>query len=105
MQLEEQAVWLHAPEVECIAEGKARTPYEFGVKVSVVVTAKEGLVVGMCSMPGNPYDGCTLDSQIEQIGILTGTTPKMVLIDRGYRGVEPAAGTRLLVSHTAPTAQ
>ena len=46
---------LHAPEVECIAKGKARTPYEFGVKVSVAVTAKEGLVVGMRSMPGNPY--------------------------------------------------
>ena len=25
---------LHAPEVECISKGKARTPYEFGVKVS-----------------------------------------------------------------------
>jgi IS5 family transposase len=24
---------LHAPEVECIAKGKARTRYEFGVKV------------------------------------------------------------------------
>ncbi|MGF6971452.1 IS5 family transposase [Paraburkholderia sp. WC7.3g] len=24
---------LHAPEVECLAKGKARTPYEFGVKV------------------------------------------------------------------------
>jgi IS5 family transposase len=23
----------HAPEVECISKGKARTPYEFGVKV------------------------------------------------------------------------
>jgi IS5 family transposase len=33
---------------------KARTPYEFGIKVSVAVTAKEGLVVGMRSMPGNP---------------------------------------------------
>jgi IS5 family transposase len=26
---------LHAPEVECIAKGKAHRPYEFGVKVSV----------------------------------------------------------------------
>lgn len=91
---------LHAPEAECIAKGKARTPYEFGVKVSVAVTAKEGLVVGMRSMPGNPYDGNTVDSQIEQIGILTGTTPKMALVDRGYRGVQARAGTRLLVSHT-----
>lgn len=91
---------LHAPEVECIAKGKARTPYEFGVKVSVAVTAKEGLVVGMRSMPGNPYDGHTVDSQIEQIAILCGVTPKIALVDRGYRGVEPAADTRLLVSHT-----
>ncbi|AOJ58531.1 hypothetical protein AQ477_18035 (plasmid) [Burkholderia thailandensis] len=26
---------LHAPEVECLAKGKARKPYEFGVKVSI----------------------------------------------------------------------
>jgi IS5 family transposase len=31
---------LHAPEVECIAKGKARTPYEFGVKVWIVTTLK-----------------------------------------------------------------
>lgn len=91
---------LHAPEAECIAKGKARTPYEFGVKVSVAVTAKEGLVVGMRSMPGNPYDGHTVDSQIEQVQILTGQSPKIILADRGYRGVEPPAGARLLISHT-----
>src|ERR1700738_2037135 len=35
---------LHAPEVECIGKGKARTPYEFGCKVSIVtpVTAPRG---------------------------------------------------------------
>lgn len=91
---------LHAPEVECLAKGKARTPYEFGVKVSVAVTANEGLVVGMRSMPGNPYDGHTVDSQLEQVSILTGHTPKIALADRGYRGVEPPSGTRLLISHT-----
>lgn len=91
---------LHAPEAECIAKGKVRTPYEFDVKVSVVVTAKEGLVAGMRSMPGNPYNELTVDSQIEQIEILTGVTPKIALVDRGYRGVEPAGNTRLLVSHT-----
>ena len=51
---------LHAPEVECISKGKLRQPYEFGVKVSVMTTHKEGLVVGMRSLPGNPYDGHTL---------------------------------------------
>jgi IS5 family transposase len=63
---------LHAPEVECISKGKARTPYEFGVKVSIATTLKEGLVVGMRSMPGSPYDGHTLAETLEQVGILTG---------------------------------
>ena len=37
---------LHAPEVECIGKGKARQPYEFGVKVGIAVAAKKGLVIG-----------------------------------------------------------
>ncbi|QPN33432.1 IS5 family transposase [Diaphorobacter sp. JS3051] len=90
---------LHAPEVECISKGKARTPYEFGVKVSVATTLKEGLVVGMRSMPGNPYDGHTLAEQLEQVGILTGTDrpPHTVIVDKGYRGVE-VEGVRILRS-------
>ena len=45
---------LHAPEVERISKCKARTPYEFVVEVTVAITLKEGLVLGMRSMPGNP---------------------------------------------------
>ncbi len=91
---------LHAPEVECIAKGKARTPHEFGVKTSEAVTAKEGVVVGMRLMPGSPYDGHLLHSQLEQVEILMGVKPSMALADRGYRGVVPPDGTRLLISHT-----
>jgi IS5 family transposase len=79
---------LHAPEVECIAKGKARTPYEFGVKVSIVTTLKEGLVVGARSMPGNPYDGHTLDEALEQTEILSEVKPEQAFIDRGYKGVK-----------------
>lgn len=81
---------LHAPEVACISKGKARQPYEFGVKVSVAVTHKEGLVVGMKSLPGNPYDGHSLAGALKQIVDLTGTLPKSVFVDKGYRGVEIA---------------
>ncbi|MFE1573091.1 IS5 family transposase, partial [Comamonas odontotermitis] len=90
---------LHAPEVECISKGKARTPYEFGVKVSIATTLKEGLVVGMRSMPGNPYDGHTLAETLEQVGILTGTDkpPATAIVDKGYRGVE-IEGVRILRS-------
>ncbi len=80
--------------------GQGQAPYEFGVKTSVAVTAREGGVVGMRSMPGSPYDGHTLHSQLEQVEIPTGVQPTMALADRGYRGVSPPEGTRLLISHT-----
>ncbi|KOR41318.1 transposase, partial [Xanthomonas oryzae] len=35
---------LHAPEVECMSKGKARQPYEFGVKVGIAVSARKGAV-------------------------------------------------------------
>jgi IS5 family transposase len=82
---------LHAPEVECIAKGKARNPYEFGVKVSLAVTHKSGLMVGARSFPGNPFDGHTLAAQIEQTTNLLqdlNRVPKQVVVDLGYRGVD-----------------
>ena len=45
---------LHSRQVECISKGKARNPCEFGVKVSLVVTHKQGLMLGARSFPGNP---------------------------------------------------
>ena len=67
---------LHAPGVECIAKGKARTRYEFGVKVSIAVTnarAEGGqFVLGIRAVPGLPYDGHTLKDQIAQVERLTG---------------------------------
>ena len=82
---------LHAPEVECISKGKARTPYEFGVKVSLVVTHKQGLMVGARSFTGNPYDGHVLSAQLEQTRNLLqdlGRAPKQAIVDLGYRGVD-----------------
>ncbi|WP_247315389.1 transposase, partial [Ralstonia pseudosolanacearum] len=79
---------LHAPEVECISKGKARTPYEFGVKVSITTTHKEGLVLGARSMPGNPYDGHTLAEALEQAEILSDARAQIAIVDRGYRGVD-----------------
>jgi IS5 family transposase len=86
---------LHAPEVECISKGKSRQPYEFGVKVSVATTHKEGLVVGMHSLPGNPYDGHTLLPALAQMASLTQQQPKEVFVDLGYRGATVAAGIKV----------
>src|SRR5262249_1751554 len=42
----------HAPEVECIGRGKARAPYEFGVKASVVTTNARAPVANLFCTPG-----------------------------------------------------
>ena len=82
---------LHAPEVECIGKGKARRPYEFGVKVSLAVTHKQGLMVGARTFPGNPFDGHTLSAQLEQTTNLLQDLerkPRQVIVDLGFRGVD-----------------
>ena len=88
---------LHEPDVDCISKGKARQRYEFGCKVSVATTLKEGFVVGMRSLPGTPYDGHTLPEALEQVEILTDTRPDRVFVDRGYRGHGMANG-RVFIS-------
>jgi IS5 family transposase len=90
---------LHAPEVECIGKGKARQPFEFGVKVSMAVTHKSGLVVGARSFPGNPYDGHTLAGQIEQTTTLLqdlGVQPTTAVVDLGYRGVDHLVAVNII---------
>ena len=81
---------LHAPEVECIGKGKARAPYEFGCKVSIVtpVTAPRGgqFVLHAKALHGNPYDGHTLAPVIADLEKLTGVAVRRIHGDKGYRG-------------------
>jgi IS5 family transposase len=81
---------LHAPEVECIGKGKAHRPYEFGVKVSVATTLKHckggQFVTHVKALPGNPYDGHTLETVIPDMEALVGSTIARILADKGYRG-------------------
>ena len=78
---------VHAPEVECISKGKAHKKYEFGVKVSVATTSREGIVIGMRSLPGNPYDGHTLSGSIEQAQrIIARELDGDIFVDNGYKG-------------------
>lgn len=77
---------IHAPEVECIAKGKAHKRYEFGCKTSFVTTSKSNWIVGAQSLHGNPYDGHTLAGAISQTERLTGVQLADVICDQGYRG-------------------
>ncbi len=77
---------LHAPEVECISKGKAHKKYEFGCKVAIATTSKTNWVVSVQAHHGNPYDGHTLKSSIDQIEKLTTIRPQQIFVDKGYRG-------------------
>ena len=93
---------LHAPEAECIGKGKARKPYEFGVKASLAITHKSGLMAGARSFSGNPCDGHTLAEQPEQTNTLLqdiGAKPTKAVVDLGFGGVddEAAIGTVQLI--------
>src|SRR5262249_60934873 len=70
--------------------GKARAPYEFGVKASIVTTNARApggqFVLHARTLPGNPYDGHTLGAVIEATERLTGREIERAYVDKGYRG-------------------
>lgn len=72
--------------MECIGKGKARQPYEFGVKVDIAITARRKLIVGARSFPDSPYDGDNLAGRLKQTEILTGHKPHTAIVGLGYRG-------------------
>lgn len=81
---------LHAPEVECIAKGKAHKPYEFGCKVSITTTNARSpggqFVLHSKAFHGRPYDGHTLGTVITETQALTGVEIKRAYVDKGYIG-------------------
>lgn len=82
-------VW-HAPEVEIIGKGKARSPFEFGCKVSLVMNvnrAKGGhFILSSQALHGAPYDGHTLSGAIDNMQKNTNVEPQRIYVDKGYKG-------------------
>ena len=76
---------VHEPSVNCIAKGKVHKKYEFCSKVSIASTNKSNFILGALSFDGNPHDGKTLKSALEQIADF-GLNVENVFVDKGYRG-------------------
>jgi IS5 family transposase len=96
---------LHEPNVDCISKGKARVRYEFGCKVSLTTTHKQGLVMASQAIAGNPYDGHTLKSAIEEsqdnCSKFTNIKIKSAFVDKGYKGhgIDPKeSGINIFIS-------
>lgn len=77
---------LHAPEAYCISKGKAGKPYEFGCKVSLVLTHKQGLVLSSQALHENQYDGHTLDGSLKKAAELSKMSIEQAFVDKGYKG-------------------
>jgi IS5 family transposase len=82
----------------CIAKGKAHRPYEFGSKVALAATNREGFVLASKSLEGNPYDGHTLSTTIDQVVVLTGVEPVRIYVDLGYRGHDYGKTDRVFIT-------
>ena len=90
----------HAPEVSCISKGKDHKKYEFGNKSGFVITKKSGIIIGAMAFEDNPYDGHTLQPQLEQVSDLMGRLPKLALVDRGYKGRKTILGVEIMMPGT-----
>ena len=78
---------VHELHVECISKGKVHKKYEFGTKVSIVATSKSGFILSCSTVPGNPYDGSTLQAGLDDAVRLLGRERiKRAYVDKGYRG-------------------
>lgn len=87
---------LHEPHVECIAKGKVHKQYEFGNKVSVMLTKNSGVIVGALSIENNDYDGHTLAPALEQYQRFHHREPQKAIVDLGYRGIDRIGATEII---------
>jgi IS5 family transposase len=88
---------LHEPDVYCIAKGKAAKPYEFGCKVALVVTHKQGLALSSQALATNAFDGHTLKASLQNAASLARTPIEQAFVDKGYRGHD-VEGTQVYIS-------
>lgn len=84
---------LHEPHVKCYTKGKEHKRFEFGSKVSILVTQKTGVIVGALNFNSTEHDSKTLPLALEQHKSLTGIAAKNIYLDRGYRGCKQIGET------------
>ena len=89
---------LHAPEVVCISKGKAHKRYEFGCKVGLAATNREGLFLTALAFEGNPYDGHTLQATATRAEAMTGVAIERLYADKGYRGHDYDGAAKVMLS-------
>ena len=75
---------LHEPQVKCYTKGKEHKKFEFGSKVSILLTQTTGVIVGALNFNDTLHDSKTLPDALQQYERLTGKQAKDIFLDRGY---------------------
>lgn len=91
---------IHEPQVKCYTKGKEHKKYEFGSKVSILVTQNTGVIVGALNFNSTEHDSKTIEKTVAQYEKLTDKTAKNIYVDRGYRGISKIGETAILVPKT-----
>lgn len=86
---------LHEPHVKCYTKGKEHKKFEFGSKVSILLTQTTGVIVGALNFNDTLHDSKTLPDALQQYERLTGKQAKDIFLDRGYRGPKTINQTNL----------
>lgn len=86
---------LHEPQVKCYTKGKEHKKYEFGSKVSLLLTQRTGVIVGALNFNSSMHDSKTLALSLEQHKRLTGLDAKNLFVDRGYPGPKKIGETTI----------
>ncbi len=81
----------------CFSKGKEHKKYEFGNKVSIVMTQNTGVIVRAMGFR-NEFNGHTLTPALEQVNRLVGKEPKTASVDRGYRRNTQIGSTKVQIS-------
>ena len=88
---------LHKPFTKCISKGKAHKQYEFGNKVGLITTGKQGhkVIVSVKAFLGNLFDGHTIEPLLHQMETNKLKFPKEIIYDRGGKGKSEIKGVKI----------
>ena len=66
--------------------------------MGIAATNREGLFLAAMAFEGNPYDGHTLQSTLDQAEAMSGVEVQRVYADKGYRGHDYAGRAQVMLS-------
>lgn len=90
---------LHKPFTSCIAKGKPHKQYEFGNKVGLITTGKDGMkiITAIKAFIGNPFDGHTIEPLLDQMNENGFKLPEELVYDRGGKGKTRIKGVKISI--------